>query len=226
LKKTFVALALLAASSAFAGELSVTGDVGATTNEIYRGQSLSAKHPAVNSGVRADFKGGVVDLFGGVRGSTVNVGGQRGVARAEFGVGMDILSGRGEAGVRENMNFGGMSSDLNTREVFVRGSMPLANGSLTAEYNKQIQGATFGYGKSSYTALGYSMPITGMPMTVGVSVGYAGYSSGTKFNDITVGTSYALTPRVDLLASESIGGKNADGSAIANMTSVGIRYKF
>lgn len=222
------AVLAVAVSSAFAAGSGVTisGDVGVTSNEIYRGVSLSEKNLAVDAGTRIDVKGDKAEVFGALRGSTVNIGEQRGLARGELGLGADLGMVHAELGLRENMNFGGFGSDLNTREAFVRGTMPLAGGTVSAEYNKQIQGFETKYGRPAYMAVGYSHVVTGLPMTVSASVGYAKYDTGTKFNDVTLGTSFFLTNNMELYAAESIGGRYADDTKMGNLTSVGVRYHF
>lgn len=239
IKKFIVALALLFSVSAFA-QVSVTGGVGADSNFIFRGETLSDKNPSVNGGVGVSAKFDGLSVFGGLDGHSTSFAGSsaakdvRALAIGEAGVGFEAKDvGAIQTGVRQYWWFGGSNAglkptDLNFREWFVRGQTGVLGGVAAAEYDRTVSNQTGATGHDAYWKVGYVHSVFVPQLSVGVAASWKQYDAAnvTRYNNTELTAAYAVTKNLSVYALESLGGKDVANTKIGNQFAAGVKYMF
>lgn len=214
----------LVSATAFA-EVAADVSVGAATNKVYRGDTLSQRGASAN----VDAKLTHVDtgLFAKYDGSTVEVAPRSANLRhvVDLGVEHKYANGVGvNAGYRQFLWTGGASaagaaSDLNSGEVFLGAS---AYG-FTGEIAKTTSSSVVNPSKDSFVKVGYAHSFDAV--TVKADVLRTGFSrAGTTGYGYDVGAAYAFTPKLSVGVDYTHAGKNATGAARPNQIAATLSY--
>lgn len=190
MKKTLTTIAaatLMASSGAAMAEVTMSGNVGITSNYIFRGVSQTDDSPAIQGGFDLEHSSG---FYAGVWGSNVDSDFYSG-AEAEF----DLYAGfSGEFAGGVGYDIGYLAyrypdttfDDNDTEELY--GSLSYDFGPASATLGLAYSSDFFGLDDSTYTYLDVEVPLAN-DFTLGLHYGTSDFDAGGDYDDWKVGLS-------------------------------------
>lgn len=238
MKNVFFALLLaMAATPALATDATVS--VEATSDYLYRGQSVTGDKPAVSASLRLD--GLVADgVFVTAKGTTIDIGNldQDGTVRTDLALGYSRAFGNLNVAVSAARVLNPVLYAQDYTEARVDASYGLTkNLSVTGQFAQILTSAV---GQDRYASLGLKYDnFLVNDLTVGGLVSVADYKKAarTEFNNAEVYGSYAITKNLAVFGSYSWGGTSVlhaldatdvsfNASNLSNQGQVGVRVTF
>jgi uncharacterized protein (TIGR02001 family) len=203
--QTVLVSALLAIAAFSAQAVEVTTNVGATSNYVDRGVSLSGRDLSATAGVKAVYANGV---FGSAQASTVRIGGANLETIATVGYGQTVGGVDLVGGYTHRFYTGSsIASDRNFGEVFGKATYKGAS-ALVAQ---TVTPTSFS-GNNTFVRVGY----------------YTRYSRDdvTRHTATDVTVSYQALANTKVFAGYSQGGRGEFGNRLANQAFVGASVAF
>jgi hypothetical protein len=218
--QTVLVSALLAIAAFSAQAVEVTTNVGATSNYVDRGVSLSGRDLSATAGVKAVYANGV---FGSAQASTVRIGGANLETIATVGYGQTVGGVDLVGGYTHRFYTGSsIASDRNFGEVFGKATYKGAS-ALVAQ---TVTPTSFS-GNNTFVRVGYTAPlVAGLVGDIGTS--YTRYSRDdvTRHTATDVTVSYQALANTKVFAGYSQGGRGEFGNRLANQAFVGASVAF
>jgi hypothetical protein len=221
MKKTLLSVlasALLAISMTATAGVVVTETVGATSNYVDRGVSLSGKEVSASAAVKATLDNGV---FGQVQTSTVEINGANKETRATVGYGT-VVNGVTLVGGYTDRFYTGNGSQSNFGEVFGKAS---ARGfdvfaAQTLNHGDRV-------GSNGYVRAGYTIPLAyGVVGNVGSSFTRYSREDKIRYTSTDFNVTYPILTNTNLVAGYSLGGHGERGVRLANQFTTGVSIGF
>ena len=227
IKKFIFVLLMLVSMSVSA--LGFDAVVGVTTNNVFRGQTISERGLSANAqfGVKSDN-----GLFGSYRLETApmnaSVNKVNTMNTLSAGYGQDLLGAKVSGGYTYRAFTGGSSnalakvSDLNFGEVFVRGSICGFNAEIDQTVNESVGGM-----KDAYYTVGYSYKLG--PYSLGANYEgkhYRNSIANSNYNGYNVVGTYDVTKNVLVSATYTHAGRDRTNVQLPSQTAVDLKYSF
>lgn len=219
------AFSLLSCTPAPALATDFSAGVGADTNFVFRGQSLSQRGVSANAGAKL----GVAGLYVADTAHTVSFANSNinllNVAEAGYETNLGpvaVAGGYTYYAFTGGATKGVPASDTNFGEGFAQASLY----GLTAKYAKVITAPVGTTGKNEYARLSYSSPkFSGFGVTAGIEqVKYKTANVNDTNCDLTVG--YDVSKNLTTFVSYVHAGNGVNGIKMANQVDVGAKYGF
>jgi len=241
MKFSLLALALLAASSAFA-DVAINGSAALESRYVNRNGIAQSDNsaPSLGGTLTVTDNLGPVSLYSTFVGHTLAFKNHDSYTKGlnlkttgEVGVGSTVVGVTAQGGVRRYWYFGsdsatGASPGSNDyTEVFVTAKTAMMGGIAYGEYDRNVANPTGTTGHNAYWNVGYMHSVIVPELMIGVAADWRNYQGvGTKYNNTFLSANYSLSKNLGVYANESIGGKDCNNVKIFNQFAMGAKYTF